>query len=172
MSILKSFKYVGPEEIRIRSGHAPGGTPITSKSALLEWFKRSDTDMNAEDGWATYVVNLEGTLLVAPRRTEHVACAQGAQVQAAGEIQFDEQGNVIEVTNHSTGYCPAEDCWDPVRSALDKADLDRPDEFTILVLFRRCTHCGQRNLIKDDWYRCEVCDAELPGEWNFALDTV
>jgi hypothetical protein len=134
---------------------------------LAQWLKRGT---EAENGWATFVVSLSGDLLVAPRRSEHVACAGGELVLAAGEICFDSAGIVVEVTNNSTGYCPAEDSWESVRSALDKAGIRRPDGFTFVARFRRCRNCGERNLVKDDWYACAVCDADLPREWNFEAE--
>lgn len=117
------FEYLGPEEIMRASSRAPRGTCITSREALFDWLRSPAADAVAEQGWATYVVNLRGDLLLAPRRSEHVACAGGAPVLAAGEIQFDSHGEVLEVTNHSTGYCPSEDCWEQVRVALDRAGL-------------------------------------------------
>ena len=56
-----------------------------------------------------FVIDLTGTLRLAPRRSEHVACAGGGPVLSAGEIVFRrERGGwtVGEVSNQSTGYCP------------------------------------------------------------------
>jgi hypothetical protein len=58
---------------------------------------------------ATFIIATEEQLWVADRRSEHVACANGLDVLAAGEIIFERSGNRIhadEVTNQSTGYCP------------------------------------------------------------------
>ena len=162
---MRAFKYVGPPTQLARASSAPRGTPIDSRQAVVAWLANHG---KAENGWATYVVNREGTLLVAPRRSEHVACAGGEAVLAAGELRFDADGGVVEVTNNSTGYCPSEDCWAAVRSALDRAGLGRPEEFTFTATFRRCPSCGERNLVKDRWYVCAVCNADLPAEWNFA----
>lgn len=161
------FAYVGPPEVRARSLGAPGGTPIGSRDALLAWMRDAASEVAREGGWATYVVDAGGGLVVAARRSEHVACAGGAPVRAAGEVQFDARGDVVEVTNNSTGYCPDEACWESVREALDRAGLRRPSAFTHEVRFRRCTACGARNLVKDDWYRCALCDSALPAAWNF-----
>jgi hypothetical protein len=163
----KRFEYVGPAEVREQALRAPPGVAILSHEALLSWLRDATNDISVEGGWATYVVDLKGQLVVAPRRTEHVACARGTVVLAAGEIQFSARGDVIEVTNNSTGYCPCEDCWESVRAALDRAGLKRPSAFTFLARFRLCPNCGQRNLVKDEWYRCALCEAELPTEWNF-----
>lgn len=161
---MQSFEYVGPEEVRIRSRMAPSGTLIRSRLEIVEWLRSQDTD---EHGWATYVVNSQGTLVVAPRRSEHVACAGGEAVLAAGEVLFESDGTVSSITNNSTGYCPAETCWSAVSLALDAASLPRPEAFTFVAVFRRCPHCGERNLVKDDWFVCAMCDADLPCEWNF-----
>jgi hypothetical protein len=165
--MIRPFEYVGPAEVRERARQAPPGVPIGSKEGLLSWLRYASNDVSDEGGWATYVVNLNGDLVVAPRRTEHVACARGMPVLAAGEIRFSTRGEVLEVTNNSTGYCPAENCWECVRLAVDRAGLRRPPDFTFLARFRRCPACGERNLVKDDWYQCALCDAELPAVWNF-----
>jgi len=161
---MQAFTYVGPEEIRVRSCTAPSGTPILSRPEIVAWLRSQDAD---EDGWATYVVNVRGSLVVAPRRSEHVACAGGEAVLAAGEVLFESDGTVSAITNNSTGYCPAETCWSAVSLALDAAQLPRPEAFTFVAVFRCCPHCGERNLVKDDWFVCALCDTELPREWNF-----
>ena len=145
----------------------PKGTPIASRDAAVAWFNAYG---GAESGWATFVVSVAGELVVAPRRSEHVACAGGEPVLAAGELRFDAKGAVVEVSNNSTGYCPREDCWDAVRDALDRASLERPDGFTFVAVFRHCPACGERNLVKEAWFVCALCDAELPRVWNFDLD--
>ena len=164
---MRSFEYVGPAEIKARSAHDAPGVPIVSKGSVVAWLRSTRSNGTYDDGWATYVVDLAGRLLVAPRRTEHVACAFGNRVLAAGEIRFSSDGAVTEVTNNSTGFCPAEDCWPAVQSALQAAALDSPPAFTFVARFRRCTKCGERNLVKDDWFQCAMCDADLPSEWNF-----
>lgn len=161
---MQVFEYVGPDEIRRQSRGVSSGTPIASRAEVVEWLSRQGS---GESGWATYVVSQHGTLVVAPRRSEHVACAGGEAVLAAGEIRFDPSGAVDAVTNHSTGYCPSESCWPAVRRALERARLPGPDAFTFVAVFRRCPQCGERNLVKDDWFACALCDAELPREWNF-----
>lgn len=159
------FEYVGPPEVVAASRSSPKGAPVVSRSAAAAWFAAHG---GGEDGWATYVVSLAGVLHIAPRRSEHVACAGGEAVLAAGEIRFDRDGSVREVSNLSTGYCPREDCWEAVRSALDGAGLPRPEGFSFAAVFRRCPRCGERNLVKDDWYVCAMCDTDLPRAWNFA----
>lgn len=159
------FKYVGPESIRIQAQSSPAGTRILSAKAARDWF---DAHGAGESGWATYVVNADGELVVAPRRSEHVACAGGAPVLAAGELRLGPDGTVLEITNNSTGFCPSESCWPEVEAALSRAGLRHPTELTFLAVFRLCPKCACRNLVKDDWYCCEVCGADLPRAWNFS----
>ncbi|WP_436520083.1 hypothetical protein [Actinoplanes sp. HUAS TT8] len=116
----------------------------------------------------TYVVNAAGEMLVAPRNTEHVACADGAPVLAAGEISLDRDGRVDQVTNQSTGYCPEPSCWPAVAAALDAAGVAHDGGFTAEFTFRRCPGCATVNVVKEDVYVCDVCDADLPPMWNLA----
>jgi hypothetical protein len=163
---VRRFSYVGPEEIRVRALTGSPGVPVLSRESLVRWLAETP-DVQREAGWVTYIVDLDGKLLVAPRRTEHVACASGRAVLAAGEMRFTRDGAVVEVTNNSTGYCPAEECWSSVRAALVSAEIAHPTSFTFTAHFRRCPRCGERNLVKDDWYSCALCDADLPAVWNF-----
>lgn len=118
----------------------------------------------------TYVVAPDGVLRLAPRRGEHVACAAGGRVLAAGEITFVRQAaggwSAAEVSNHSTGYCPDVTSWDAVATALDRAGIGRPDGFTYAALFRRCPACREHALVKDGDFVCACCGTELPAEWN------
>ena len=74
---------------------------------------------------------------------------------------------MIDVSNLSTGYCPSPDCWPSVERALDEAGLAHPGAFTEPCDFRRCTACGERNVVRDGWLVCGVCGVDLPSEWNF-----
>jgi hypothetical protein len=118
------------------------------------------------------VIDLVGMLRLAPRRSEHVACAGGAPVLSAGEITFvhdDGRWRAGEISNQSTGYCPDLTSWAAVRQALDRAGIDHPGRFTCPIVFRRCPRCQERNIVKDEYYVCAICDTELPGMWNFDL---
>ncbi|WNG57086.1 hypothetical protein F0U59_21680 [Archangium gephyra] len=165
---LYAYTYVGPEEIRRSVASFPAGTPITSASDLETWLS-AHPDALAEG--STYVVDLQGRLRLAPRRSEHVACAGGEEVLAAGEIRFQKTGtslSVVEVSNQSTGYCPDTDCWAAVALALGRAGVTAPQGFTHAVIFRRCDRCGERTLVKEGWFVCVFCDADLPAGWNLA----
>ncbi len=100
---------------------------MRSAAELDAWLTERDKDELAEH--FTYVVGLDGLLRLAPRRSEHVACAGGAEVLGAGEMGFGRAAGlrvVGEVSNQSTGYCPHLDSWPAVARALDRAGIDRP----------------------------------------------
>ncbi|MCY0991290.1 hypothetical protein OV203_29355 [Nannocystis sp. ILAH1] len=165
---LTRYAYVGPPAIRDRERGEPG-VVIASGDDLERWLSAHP---EAAGEGATYVVDLQGRLRLAARRSEHIDCAGGQAVLAAGEISIaraaDRRVVVREVSNQSTGYCPDPDCWPAVAAALTAAGLAAPTAFTRAFVFRRCPACAQINLVKDDWFFCAACDAELPRAWNFA----
>jgi hypothetical protein len=143
------------------------GRPIGSTDEFATWLATRGDDELAEP--FTFVVDLDGTLRVAPRRSEHVACAGGAPVLSAGEITFSrdqEHWRVSEVSNQSAGYCPDLASWPAVSGALDRAGLEHPGRFTHPLVFRRCPRCQECNLVKDDDFACVICGAQLPRAWN------
>ena len=161
-----SYAYVGPEHVRLAAADAPAGTPIDSRDALRHWIS-AQTDVEGAAIIATFVVTLDGVLRIANRRSEHVACASGQRVLAAGEIRFSLDGRVIGASNLSTGYCPQPSSWSAVADSLDRAGISHGTRFDDELTFRRCPECGERNLVKDNWFVCAICDAALPDEWNF-----
>ncbi len=169
--VRRLYHYVGPEDVRRRAAGSPAGTPVSSSDDLAGWARR--TGQRADHRGllaATFVVDEQGTLLVADRRSEHVACAGGRPVLSAGEMFFGLSTlfvGVEEVTNQSTGYCPEAASWPAVASALENAGIAHPGGFTGEFVFRRCPSCGERNLVKDGWFVCGVCTAALPADWNF-----
>ncbi|WP_285567975.1 hypothetical protein [Streptomyces sp. RTGN2] len=117
----------------------------------------------------TFVIGTDGVLRLAPRRSEHVACAGGDMVLSAGEISFvcDEgRWAVGEVSNQSTGYCPDVTSWTTVAHALDDIELGRPSGFTHEVVFRRCPDCQELNIVREDDFVCVFCGSGLPAAWN------
>jgi hypothetical protein len=146
---------------------------IDSITALRAWWEeegRADPERVA-----TFVVMPDGALRLAPRRSEHVACAGGGDVLAAGELGFEERAGTLRVvlaTNLSTGYCPPVESWDALARALDASGIARPATWTTAFEIRRCPECTERNVIKDDWWECAICGAELPRRWNFDPDAV
>jgi hypothetical protein len=158
---MRRYAYVGPEEIRKRVATANPGTSIR---------QAADLDPFPAGAPLTFVVGVDGVLRVADRRSEHVACAGGGEVLSAGEITVARMGDdwrVTDVSNQSTGYCPEPESWSAVADALDRAGISHPGHFTFEAVFRRCVQCGQRNLVKDAWFYCDVCECPLPAAWNF-----
>lgn len=164
----RQYQYVGPTNIRESALRGPTGTLIRSVADLQVWKAAFETETRPDGAIvATFVIGVDGGLRIAPRRSEHVACAGGGPVLSAGELTISAELSVDEITNQSTGFCPEPESWDAVAAAIDAIPLDRPDDFTTRVVFRRCVSCGQRNLVKDGWFVCGVCDTELPVNWNF-----
>lgn len=82
-----SYRYVGPDEIRAAVRPDSEGRVIRSTADLAAWVTERG-EAEAEEPY-TYVVGLDGLLRLAPRRSEHVACAGGHPVLAAGEMAFN-----------------------------------------------------------------------------------
>ena len=165
------YDYVGPDDIREGAAGAPAGFPVLSAGDLAEWVRRAAQQPDRRGVFAaTFVVDGRGLLRVADRRSEHVACAAGGPVLSAGEVFFrlaDAGPVVVEVTNQSTGFCPEPESWPVVAAALDRLGIPHPGGFTQSVDFRRCPACGERNVVKEGWFACGVCGADLPAAWNF-----
>lgn len=168
--MAKLYDYIGPADIKHRADRSSPGRLILSAD-LLAWVRETG-QRQGPDGLipATFVVDEQGRLLLADRRCEHVACAGGGPVQSAGEMFFlveGEQVEAAEVSNQSTGYCPEPESWPAVAAALERAGIAHPGRFSTEVIFRRCQKCGERNVVKEGWFVCAVCGAELSVEWNF-----
>jgi hypothetical protein len=165
---LPRHEYVGSQSIRDAVAFANNGQAIRSADDLAQWLAGLPTHDRSQPH--TFVVDVTGVLRVAPRRSEHVACADGGPVLSAGEIAFDcdERGWLVsEVTNQSTGYCPPISSWPAVAAACEKAGLAHPSSFTTAFEFRRCPECLQINIVKDDDFTCAACGTVLPADWNF-----
>lgn len=119
---------------------------------------------------ATFIVDVEGCLWIADRRSEHVACARAKPVLAAGEIFFapGKKGLpvLVRVSNQSTGYCPEPFSWPAVAAALGKAGFSAPGGYEPALEFRRCSGCQTLVIRKYEDEDCAVCGAALPMEWN------
>jgi len=165
------YSYVGPKEQSEFSGVSLFRARISIYNDLVSWLTgSSNSRTRSVTITATYVIDLSGALWLADQHTEHVACAGGQDVLAAGEMTLaqDENGVIVsEVTNQSTGYCPEPSSWPTVAEALDQLGVIYPSGFTRAYIFRRCSTCGSTNIIKDDWYECAVCGGPLSHEWNY-----
>ncbi len=159
------YPYVGPTEIaEDTGGDGPRGLVVQDGDvgALLGALGE---DPDADCVTLTYTVGEEGDLRVASRHSEHVACAGGVPVRAAGELTVarGEAGwEVEDVTNQSTGYCPEPSCWPEARDALGRAGLTPPDAFTRAFVFRTCGACGALQIVKEAWFVCAECGEDLP----------
>jgi hypothetical protein len=167
---MRFYPYVGPTAIQARLGGRSGGTQVSSAADILVWV-RATGQRPGPDGLVavTFVIDPNGGLLIADRRSEHVACAGGRPVLSAGEMFFAierERVEVSAVSNQSTGYCPEPESWPAVAAALDRIGLVHPGRFTTEIVFRRCPACQERNIVKDGWFVCGVCGADLPATWN------
>jgi hypothetical protein len=166
------YPYVGPAEVLRNSHHAPQGQPVRSARDIRDYVSE---DRASHSEGTTFVVGIDRLLRLAPRRSEHVACAGRPEVLAAGEMRFAVRGEqimVVEVSNQSTGFCPDVDCWNDIERALTFEGVTVPRGFTRPIDFRRCPRCAEINLVKDSWFVCVFCDADLPREWNVSARTL
>jgi len=158
---LTRYTYLGSPDLRSERG-SEDTCMTTTAAALCEWLDGRDPRDQAEP--FTFVIDVEGCLRLAPRRSEHVALAGGRAVLSAGEMAFGHNGTswfVVGVSNHSTGYRPDAKSWPAVAAALDRIGIEHPGDFTTKIVFRVCPGCGQLNIIHEDNYVCAVCDGYL-----------
>ncbi|MEU4149133.1 hypothetical protein [Streptomyces sp. NPDC026659] len=163
----RGYRYVGPAELRAAVRPGSEGRRIGSAADFGAWAAEQSTAELAEP--FTFVVGMDGALRLAPRRSEHVACAGGDPVLGAGEIAFAQVAAAwaaTYVTNHSTGYCPDTSSWPAVSDALGRAGLARPDGFTHGIVFRRCPGCQEHNIVRENDFVCVFCGEDLPETWN------
>lgn len=165
---MRLYRYIGPRQIAERVRPDTAGTPVRSPDDVRVWVRMSAQELVADQVTATFVVDASGTLLVADRRSEHVACASGGPVCSAGEMTFvvGRTVEVAEVSNQSTGYCPEVESWPAVAEALARAGLSAPEGFSPACEFRRCNACENLVLVKDGVFECEGCGKELPAKYN------
>lgn len=161
------YRYVGPPALltALQPGYA--GWRISAPADFAIWIAHRSAAELTEP--FTFVIGTDGLLRLAPRRSEHVACAGGRSVLSAGEIAFVRAANrwvVSEVSSHSTGYCPDVSSWPAVAEALDRVALARPSGFTHEVVFRRCPQCQERTIVREADFFCVFCGTELPSVWN------
>ena len=164
---MRPYRYVGPKSIADRIGPEPAGAAIRSPEDVRASARKTAQELSDGCVIVTFVVDASGVLLIADRRSEHVACAGGQSVQSAGEMTFviGRAVEVAEVSNQSTGYCPKPESWPAVAAALEAAGLNAPDGFSPACVFRRCA-CGNLTLVKGSVFNCGVCGAKLPADYN------
>ena len=165
--MTRSYTYVGPRRLaELATSDIPRAEP-RSITELLSWLRAHAPSAAVT---LTYVVTQRGVLRLSDRHSEHVACARGEPVLAAGEISLRVDGDDLEleaITNQSTGYCPEPSCFSAVAAALNRLGLQPPDAFSHSFVFRRCTSCQGITLVKDGDFECPVCAIPLPEHWNF-----
>jgi hypothetical protein len=171
MQMQRHYDFVGPESL---SGlrRQPDCLNPTSAFDIGGWLKSKLPSGRIKGGiYVTFIIDVDEQLWIADRCSEHVACADGGPVLAAGEMVFDlhcGDVEVIEVSNQSTGFCPEPSCWDVIARVLDRLRLVRPEALSHSFDFRRCPSCQAINVIKNDIFECDICGEDLPCEWNFA----
>ena len=178
---MASFGIWSPPPMRIYKHLNPGAVDahptdstrarIASPADLHDWldFLRSRSRLS-DELTVTFIVDTDGFLWVADRHSEHAACAQGRDVLSAGELTFAMTRGaavVSSATNQSLGYCPEAESWPAVAAALTRAGVEHPEGFTAELTFRLCSSCGAKNVVKDDWFECGVCETALSRTWNF-----
>lgn len=162
--MFRLYRYVGPAAIAAGAERARGGVALRSPDDIA----RVARELGLERGSVlTYVVDGLGTLRVADRASEHVECARGGPVLAAGELELDVGARrVAWATNLSTGFCPDVSCFAALSVALARAAIPAPRAFAAAYEMRRCTRCAARQVVKDEVFECAECGAELPARWN------
>jgi len=171
--MTKQYKYIGSQDIIDNLPEKSARVYVNAAKDILEWIKDSKQSPEYDSCYiATFIISTDSKLWINDRHSEHVLCANGKNVLSAGEITFEVGKNAIEIvaiSNQSTGYCPEPDSWASVVIALRNTKIPHPDDFTSKFIFRKCDNCGQKNIVKDDWYFCAVCDAPLSQTWNFYI---
>jgi len=166
----RKYQYIGPAEIHDTARTQPAGTSILCADDLRNWLMSTATEQTQEGSWiATFTIGVDETLQLATRRSEHTACAAGGPILSAGEITIDRDYEVAEISNLSTGFCPEPESWSVVETVLNHIGIKHPGRFTNAIVFRLCPDCNERNIVKDSWFYCQLCDAKLPEKWNFPL---
>ncbi|MFD9791422.1 hypothetical protein ACFWXK_10775 [Streptomyces sp. NPDC059070] len=158
---------MGPAELKALVRTGGEGRGMRSSADFGAWVSALPLDEPAEP--SRFVVDGGGVLRPAPRRSEHLVCADGGEVLSAGEMSFREEAGrwvVDEVSTQSTGCCPDVSSWPAVAQALDRIGIPRPSGFTHEVAFRRCRSCRELSIVREDEFVCVLCGEDLPRQWN------
>jgi hypothetical protein len=166
----KHYQYVGPHDLRQLLGQPSDRMPIRQPDDVRAWIRTARQKLTLDQTiTTTFIIDTNGQLWIADQHSEHVACAAGQAVIAAGEITFaihKHQIRVSEITNQSTGYCPEPESWAAVAHTLATIGIEYPPGFTSLFIFRRCQGCGTINIVKENQFECAVCEITLSRVWN------
>lgn len=165
--VEKLYTYVGPRDLLTLSP-PEDLVQVVSAESFYRWAQNKK--VRSEGYTVTYVVLASGELRMAERQTEHVACAEGGPVRAAGEMSFEIHKREVHITslsNLSTGFCPEPEYLEQVLALVASLQVDLSTCDVHFFEFRRCQECQSTNVIKVGDPFCVVCDAPLPEEWNF-----
>jgi hypothetical protein len=167
----KAYQYIGPHEIQQMLDRPSERLLILHPNDIYTWLNTTQLKaLRDQSVNVTFIIDIAGHLWIADRHSEHIACAAGQPVLAAGEMTFiiqNQKVRVSEITNQSTGYCPEPETWDIVAATLDKIDIARPAGYTTTFIFRRCSMCETINIVKEGIFECGVCETALSRDWNF-----
>jgi hypothetical protein len=168
------YSYVGPKELLELVSDDVDRICISSLSEVHKWLKRTNQILDRNNSvTSTYIIDIKGVIWIGDRHMEHVVCAKGQPVLSAGEITLtiNETINASFITNQSTGFCPKPQSWKYTKLALEQANIRYPEELSVALEFRICTHCNTINIIKENHFYCAVCDNQLPNDWNILNQT-
>lgn len=173
---MRRYRFIGRACFIPKKEAMPPRFHVTSPDAVVDWIERTQPEPEWDTSLpATFIVDQGGTMWIADRRSEHVACARLGDVLAAGEIFFEHNAGAISaarVTNQSTGYCTEPESFPAVAQSLSMVGIDCPSEYDPAFTFRYCHPCQNVCIIKDDDFTCPVCSGALPLDWNFEGVTV
>ncbi len=168
-----SYEYIGPKRILENVSEEYIGEKILNKKDIENWIVKSKQEIPKNKiVIATFVINMDGILLLSDRHSEHVQCANKGNVLSAGEIGIEVINSKVcsipFITNQSTGYCPSSNSWTNVFESLKKLEgLAIPDGFDPDFTFSYCSICRSLKIIKEEMYICYRCDNELLSENDF-----
>lgn len=167
---MQLYSYIGSQEIFDALDFNFKSYKISNSDDVFFWIKSTSQEIINNSVIATFIIDENHNLFINDRHSEHVLCAGGRKVLSAGEILFLIDGKDIsinEISNQSTGYCPKPESWKEVEYALKNIEITHPNYFTTAFDFRYCQKCKSINLIKEDFFLCQICGTDLEKEWNF-----
>src|SRR5262245_48285981 len=95
----RPYRYVGPQALRVAAAPWPARAEIRQPNDFSRWLAATQPPRARQSTIiVTFIVDLAGHLWVADRHSEHVACAAGQDVLAAGEMTFKMSTGTLTVT--------------------------------------------------------------------------